>query len=78
LCSGHKIEAAHGVPQKKAPPFGQGHNSPIYFNVNARAPLSANFHTWFSHSPTLLDCDIGLADAPADRHIGGTGAAFAA
>jgi hypothetical protein len=49
-----------------------------YFYVHAGAAFSPNFHIRFSHAPTLLDCQIGLADAPPDRHVGGAGAAFAA
>ena len=53
-------------------------DSAIYFYVNAGAPFSPDFHIRFSHTPTLLDCHIGLADAPPDCHVGGTGAVFAA
>ncbi len=64
---------------KKGPAFRTGpDHSAIYFHVNAWAPFSPDFHIRFSHTPTLLDCHIGLADAPPDCHVGGTGAVFAA
>lgn len=63
----------------KGPAFRTGPDDlAIYFDVNAGAPFSPDFHTGFAHPPTLLDCHIGLADAPPDCHVGGTGAVFAA
>jgi hypothetical protein len=53
-------------------------DSAIYFHVNAGAAFSPDFHIRFSHTPTLLDCHIGLADSLADRHVRCTGAVFAA
>ena len=53
-------------------------DSAIYFYFNARTPFSPNFHIRFLHTPTLFDCHVGLADALPDRHVGGTGAVFAA
>ena len=57
--------------RKKGPPFRRADNSAIYFYVNAGAPFSPDLHVRFSHTPTLLDCHIGLADAPPDCHVGG-------
>jgi len=53
-------------------------NLPIYFYVNAGAPFSPNFHIRLSHTATLLNYHLGLADALPDCHVGGTGAVFAA
>jgi len=50
---------------------------PIDFYVNAGAPLSPNFHIWLSHTPTLFDCHIGLANPFPNCHVGATCAAFA-
>jgi hypothetical protein len=71
---------AAGFPgAKKAPPCATGPNqSSVYFDINTRAPFPSNFHIRFSHTPTLLDCYIGFADALPDRDVGGTGAVFAA
>ena len=68
----------HRGPVKKARHSGGPHDSAIDFYVNAGAPFSPDFHIRFSHTPTLLDCHIGLADALADCHVGSTGAVFAA
>ena len=65
-------------PVKKARLSGGPDDSAIYFYVNAGAPFPSDFHIRFSHTPTFLDCHIGLADALPDCHVGSTGAAFAA
>jgi len=55
----------------KGPNLSDGaRRSAIYFYVNAGAPFSPDFHIGFSHTPTLLDCHIGLADALHDCHVG--------
>jgi transposase len=66
-----------GYDAGKNLPYEWNRRSAIYFYVGAGAPFSPNFHIWFSHTPTLLDRHVGLADALADCHVRGTGAVFA-
>jgi hypothetical protein len=67
-----------GGPVKKARLSAGPDDSAIYFYVNAGAPFSPDLHIRFSHTPTLLDCYVGLTNAPPDCRVGGTGAVFAA
>jgi hypothetical protein len=49
---------------------------PIYFDVNAGAPFSPDFHVRFSDTPTLFNRHIGFTDAPAYGDVRCTGAVF--
>jgi hypothetical protein len=79
--NGHKLDflkVRH--TNEKAPPMcraGPDH-LPIYFDVNAGAPFSPDFHVGFSDTPTLLNRHIGFTDALAYGDVWCTGAVFPA
>jgi hypothetical protein len=64
--------------QRKAPPYaGAGPGDlPIYFDVNAGAPFSPDFHVRFSDTPTLFNSHIRFTDAPANGDVRCAGAVF--
>jgi hypothetical protein len=66
-------------PKKETPPFWAGPDDlPIYFDVNAGAPFSPDFHVRFSDTPTLFNRHIGFTDAPAYGDVRCTGAVLTA
>jgi hypothetical protein len=68
-----------GFLQRKWPRhFGRGQKIlTADLDINAGAPLSPNFHVWFTDTALLLNDHIFVTDTPADRYISVSGALLA-